>query len=423
MDLNSLANAAFFPLIFKYLQEEIAGFQAGMLGRFSSTLGIVALSILTIWIFFQGWRVMSGRSREPLMGLVGDALKAMLIIGFATGFSGNSVDIYNGLTAGLGKKIYAAVSGNGVEDKSDEDYLTDIYDSINESLVVTSVAMGAVSAVGNVDSSTDQQNNSDTTLMSVIVLAGTSGPALTGAAMVLMYQVGMALFVGFGPFFIICLLFDSTKSLFSRWLLYGAGMLFSLSVLYVLATLAMKLMLVVAGVMWMNQALQLGNPGGLRETAIQTGGLGLILTTMLITAPPMAASFFQGMLGNFNPYSVINMRGPQSGHPGPNGEPAGSRSMYMPGQQAGNDARNKVGSGIPGGLVTGSTNQSPAVAPGQMGVADQRSSSNLASGQITGATSQTAGYSSGSAATQSFANLNRVGSNSSLPENNSIPKL
>ncbi|MCE4360732.1 hypothetical protein LYZ92_21415, partial [Xanthomonas hortorum pv. taraxaci] len=39
--------------------------------------------------------------------------------------------------------------------------------------------------------------------------------------------------------------------------------------------------------------------------ALQQGGLGLVLTTLIITAPPMAAAFFQGTLGQFTAYSAL----------------------------------------------------------------------------------------------------------------------
>lgn len=121
--------------------------------------------------------------------------------------------------------------------------------------------------------------------------------------------------MGLGPFFIMCLLFDATKQMFSRWLMYGASMMFSLATLYVLSNIAMKLMIVVAGLQWATTQFQLANPAGLREAAMQMAGLGLILTTMLITCPPMAASFFQGVLASFSPYSAINANGPQGGQP------------------------------------------------------------------------------------------------------------
>ncbi len=46
----------------------------------------------------------------------------------------------------------------------------------------------------------------------------------------------MALFIGLGPLFIPCLLFDQTKDLFKRWLLYGIGTVFSMAVLAAMVT-------------------------------------------------------------------------------------------------------------------------------------------------------------------------------------------
>jgi type IV secretion system protein VirB6 len=51
----------------------------------------------------------------------------------------------------------------------------------------------------------------------------------------------------------------------------------------------------------------------------------LILTTLILTAPPMAAMFFQGTLGSFMAYSQIA----GSAAAGPQGQPPGS---YTPQQ-------------------------------------------------------------------------------------------
>ncbi|MEA5188220.1 hypothetical protein VB151_18995, partial [Xanthomonas fragariae] len=54
------------------------------------------------------------------------------------------------------------------------------------------------------------------------------------------------------------------------------------------------------------------------------GGLGLVLTTLIITAPPMAASFFQGTLGQFTAYSALGQldRASQDGSGGRPYQPA-----------------------------------------------------------------------------------------------------
>lgn len=44
---------------------------------------------------------------------------------------------------------------------------------------------------------------------------------------------------------------------------------------------------------------------GISSTALPQGGLDLVLTTLMITGPPMAAAFFQGTLGQFTAYSAL----------------------------------------------------------------------------------------------------------------------
>jgi type IV secretion system protein VirB6 len=61
----------------------------------------------------------------------------------------------------------------------------------------------------------------------------------------------------------------------------------------------------VATAYWTSGLLQMTPDGGLRQVTINAAGLGLILTAMLVTAPPMAAMFFQDTLGQFTPYAAI----------------------------------------------------------------------------------------------------------------------
>ncbi|PPT78618.1 type IV secretion system protein, partial [Xanthomonas arboricola] len=114
---------------------------------------------------------------------------------------------------------------------------------------------------------------------------------------------------GFGPLFILCLLFQATKSLFSKWLLYGLGTMFSLSVLTFTVSLATKVVGAVGVAFLAKWAVSGGNGEGISSMALQQGGVGLVLTTLILTAPPMAAAFFQGTLGQFAPYSAIGSLG------------------------------------------------------------------------------------------------------------------
>ncbi|MCD0264998.1 Type IV secretion system protein virB6, partial [Xanthomonas melonis] len=65
----------------------------------------------------------------------------------------------------------------------------------------------------------------------------------------------------------------------------------------------------------------------LSSQALQQGGIGLIMTMLIITIPTIAAALWQGNMGTFMAYSAFGT----AASPGPQGQPAGS---YMPQQVA-----------------------------------------------------------------------------------------
>ncbi len=84
-------------------------------------------------------------------------------------------------------------------------------------------------------------------------------------------------------------------------------------------------MILVASTFWLTTAgdkwmLRDSGASGFTSQAMQQGGMGLILTTLILTAPPMAAMFFQGTLGGFMAYSQIG----GSAAAGPQGQPSGA---------------------------------------------------------------------------------------------------
>ncbi|MEA5124571.1 type IV secretion system protein [Xanthomonas floridensis] len=156
--------------------------------------------------------------------------------------------------------------------------------------------------------------------------------------MLLLYQVAIAMFAGFGPLFILCLLFDQTKQLFQKWLLYGIGMMFWMGVLAAMVSICMKMVVEVAGSLWavkgLGILLQTDFTNGITSQAMQTGGMGVLLTLLILTTPPMAAFFFQGTLGSFMAYSQIGGAASAGGSPGPQGQAPGS---YTPARLSGGE--------------------------------------------------------------------------------------
>jgi type IV secretion system protein VirB6 len=148
---------------------------------------------------------------------------------------------------------------------------------------------------------------------------------MAAAAMLLLYEITLALVIGLAPLFIMCLIFEQTKGLFQKWLLYGIGTLFSMGVLAFISSLVLQLTLNVAKALWaagiINGITGLGAEGFTNQS-MQQGGIGLLMTVLIVSSPPLAAMFFQGTVGNFLTYSAFGMG--HSSKLGPQGQPPGS---------------------------------------------------------------------------------------------------
>jgi type IV secretion system protein VirB6 len=300
---GSVTNFVFFTKINEFLRNEIDYMQWRLLSGAATVIGFVAVSVLTVWIMFQGIRIVTGQSRQPMMVLVGDALRATLIVFVATTAAYSSSSTYWVLSDGMSSAIASYVTSDGDSP----------FQSIDKNLAQMEVALAIIDSVdtGKEDpAQTAKDRNRWFTGL------GIAGPSVIAGSMLLLNKIALALFIGFGPFFIMCLLFDQTKQLFSKWLLYGIGTVFSLAVLSVMVGIAMKMMQAITAafaVKYLAAMAGIGSTDGINSMALQQGGVGLLLSTLIVMAPPMAAAFFQGTLGQFASYSSFGNVGSQLG--------------------------------------------------------------------------------------------------------------
>jgi type IV secretion system protein VirB6 len=310
IDLDDTTKLIFFQRINEFMKDEIAEFGENLLTRVGGIVGSIALILMTLWIMFQGFRIITGQSRDSMMALVVNSMKAALIVGFATSWSVGTSEISKFINDDVPSVIYEMVTGN----------TGDVYKDIDRSLGFMQAAFTSIDAIQDGGDDTVDSQKSRAMWFTGI---GTGGPAITAGVMMLLNRIAMALFIGFGPMFIICLLFDQTKQLFSKWLFYGLATMFSLAVLSVMVTLAMDVVIAVAGSFWVGQIISGGSAEGVNSMAMQQGGLGLLLTMLIISAPPIAGNFFNGMMGTFTAYSSFGTFGGASapGTRGPNSPP------------------------------------------------------------------------------------------------------
>jgi len=119
--------------------------------------------------------------------------------------------------------------------------------------------------------------------------------------MLILYRVAMALFIGFSPFFILCLMFKKTTPYFTKWLNYGLATIFSSVLLAVMAGICTDLVEIIARRQFANDAVftALGiDNSGVFQAAMNQLGLGLMMSTVLILVPPMAGAWFNGVMAS-----------------------------------------------------------------------------------------------------------------------------
>ncbi|MBD8881534.1 type IV secretion system protein [Rhodanobacter sp. 7MK24] len=296
-----MGSFVFFTIINNWLSNEIYIFQNSLLTNMTMLIGGVALIVVTLWVMFHGYRIVTGQSQQPMMMLVGDSLRAVVIVMAATSMGAAGSQLYWTLTDGTSTAIVELVTNSN----------TGPFQQIDTNLAEMQIAM---STIDTIEDGGNGNIASDLTRDKWMSGIGVAGPAVIAGSL-LLNKVALALFIGLGPLFILCLLFKQTAPLFQKWLLYGIGTVFSLAVLSIMVTIAMKMLAAVTAAYVAQYVASMAITGGststdgLNSMALQQGGIGLILSTLLISAPPMAASFFQGTLGQVNFFSPFGRIG------------------------------------------------------------------------------------------------------------------
>lgn len=289
------------------------------MGRAMRWVSTIALTVTTLWLMILGYRIATGQSRENAMATMIKAGKVAIIISVASAVGIHGGMLHQTITQNLDKEIHVLFTGDKDSTASD---------AIDENLAYTQVALTALDAV-RVDPNEPEVLEKKSR---AVMLAGfgTASPPMAAGAMLLLFKFTMAFLIGIGPIFILALVFDQTKDLFKKWLFYVLGTLFSMSMLSVVTAMVLKFSAKVAAAYWVAQIITLGNAEGLSSHALQQGGIGLMMTVLIISVPTFAAAIWQGNMGNFMAYSAFG----NAASPGPQGQPAGS---YVPPQIARGD--------------------------------------------------------------------------------------
>ena len=324
-----------------YLYARIGYFTEVVLSKNLNLALTMVLALLTLWIMVQGYLIVTGRSQEGLKGFIFNLGKNYVVIAIALGVSLGSGFSVRVLTDNLANGISQVMHGNndfGSECLTEQtSYITGCKIDLN--LKTTQLVLSSLSAIDTADDDHLEDKLSEAKWFAGV---GTAGPAVVAGTMLIMYRIAISLFVGFAPIFILCLLFKRTAPLFQKWLYFGLATIFSSVLLGVMAEISMDLVGHLFGGAAAGKfvATVIGEGGttGIMETVTQQLGLGLMLSTLLITVPPMAGMWFNGIMASYSGYNAMQGWG--------NGQPATPPGMNSQQQQTNHNVQNRDGNSV-----------------------------------------------------------------------------
>ena len=297
--MDNTENLGFFILIKTYVEILIMKFGDRGLSALSTVLIPSLMSMVTVWLMFEGYRILNGQSREPLNMFLWRGAKMVVIITVASWIMNNPTGLRDWISEHIKNPIASVIVGG--EYASPEAM-------VDSSLLLMHLIMGAF---GSLQAATS--NNNDGALANFIMASGVAqgAPAVVAGALLLLNEIALSLAILTAPAFILCLLYDPTKQYFQGWLKFFLGSLLTMAVLSVMVTIGLKVMLVYAtkvlgeygvGAAMAGSASQ--DRPGIAQITIMQGGLGLMMSTLMITAPLLVGNLIGSSLG-FNTYNPL----------------------------------------------------------------------------------------------------------------------
>ena len=335
--LKSGADAALYSSLRNYIAARIELLLEYTLSRnLSLALSIIG-ALFTLWIMVQGYLILTGRSQESLKAFIFNLGKTYIIILVALGVSSTSEFSLRMLTKVTTDGVASLMVGeNDVGECIMKSTSSILGCKIDKSLMVAQTSMAFINQIDTAD---NPNVAAQVERAKLFAGAGAAGPGIVTGTMLIIYRVAMALFVGFAPFFILCLMFKKTTPYFSKWLNYGLATMFSSALLAAMASISTDLVEIIARAQFKSEMLGVtfeiitgshsnGDVSGVFQSAMNQLGLGLMLSTVLIIVPPMAGAWFNGVMAST--YGTNHFGGWNGAPAGAPGSGAGSGAHGIP---------------------------------------------------------------------------------------------
>lgn len=284
MNLGNFISAVLFEQVRDYVLDMISQFGYAGMGRMFTLVIAIGTLCLTLWFIWQGWRMVTGQSRESLMTFFTQAFMVIVVAAAAQGFAVLGQDV-PGMITWLQDIIANTLTGGDFQDPSE--MVSDVLKYMLTLQSLLQVYQGGGSA----------PNTGMANTLTFITGAGQALPALVAGGLMLLNEVALHLSMVFAPLFILSYISPKTRFLFANWVKFTVTTLFSMVVLTVVTVIALKAIIMMAVALFtIDTTGSIVGTGGmqLNDIATVTGGVGMLLTTLILGVPPLVVSFFSG---------------------------------------------------------------------------------------------------------------------------------
>lgn len=164
----------YFVLIYNWLSNKIDTFGMGLMATFMTWASAIALVLVTLWIMIQGYRMITGQSRDSMMALVMSMTRVAIVVTVATTMSIFGTNLLSLFTTELSTGINQMFTGD----------TTTAAETIDNNLAWTQLALAAIDTVQVAPGDTETINQKNHALL--IAGLGTASPPMAAAAMLLL---------------------------------------------------------------------------------------------------------------------------------------------------------------------------------------------------------------------------------------------
>lgn len=278
-------DAAFFCHTRAFLLSTIFD-QAGAAGELiARAVAALSTGIVTIWVLWQGFMVISGTSREPFAALLVKTGKLVFILALINLTLTQTNEITATVLSFQDLITQAVVGTNGASVRTMIDINLAIAQTINQ--MIGSLVGGGQAGV--------QANQ----LTNTAGLLGQSGPAMVTATLVMLAEISIAFALMLTPLFLLFLFFQITSSLFWSWAKFLLGVFFSLAALALVSGVVLSITATYGSAVALAIFLNAGETGNIdiSGSSMRLAALGALMSVLVMSVPPMIMQFFNAGVG------------------------------------------------------------------------------------------------------------------------------